>query len=423
MRLRSTLTVRLVAGFVLGIALGVWLGPRAVPLGEVGKWLIAWVKLLAGPFLFFAIVRSVFETPLTWRAARRLLAVTTINAAAAVAIGLGLTTLLQPGRALSADAAAEAKPWAPPAWSLENWAQGLVPKSVFEPFVENAVLSLALGAVLLGVALRTAVGDMAGEEGARARGLVRAGVEVGYRVFLKLLSWVVQLVPVAVMAVVAKSVGERGLAALGGLGGYLLTGALGLTLQMGVVYLAWVRWAGIPLRRFLAALKRPAAHAVGTNSSLATLPLTLEALDGLGVSRAASTLGACIGTNLNNDGILLYEAMAVLIVAQSTGTVLGLGPMLVVVGLCWLATVGIAGVPEAGIVSLSLVLTQAGLPLDLLPLLLSVDWVLARLRSVTNVASDVVTSVVIDRWMQLAGETPPMAARASSAGGPRAGGS
>ena len=107
-------------------------------------------------------------------------------------------------------------------------------------------------------------------------------------------------------------------------------------------------------------------------------------------------MAACIGTNLNNDGILLYEAMAVIIVTQSLGQNLGFAAQLSIAFLCVLTSMGIAGVPEAGFISLAVILGTLGLSNEILLVLLSVDWILARARSVTNVVADMTTSIVID---------------------------
>ena len=125
--------------------------------------------------------------------------------------------------------------------------------------------------------------------------------------------------------------------------------------------------------------------------------MTLRALDRLGVGRASSTLGACVGTNFNNDGILLYEGMAVLFVAQASGIDLSLGQQVIAAGVSMVAAMGVAGVPEAGFVSLAIVLGTVGLPVDWLPLLLTVDWIVARGRSVANVLSDMMLSILVDR--------------------------
>ncbi|MGH9369479.1 MAG: dicarboxylate/amino acid:cation symporter, partial [Thermoanaerobaculia bacterium] len=151
-------------------------------------------------------------------------------------------------------------------------------------------------------------------------------------------------------------------------------------------------------------------------SSLATVPVTLRALDTLGVSLRSSRLVVLVGTNLNNDGILLYEAMAVLFVAQVHGIPLGLGEQAAAALVCLVAGIGIAGVPEAGLISLSLVLATVGLPLEILPLLLTVDWLLSRARAMTNVTSDMLVAVLLDHF---AGREPVATpARAAQAEGP-----
>jgi DAACS family dicarboxylate/amino acid:cation (Na+ or H+) symporter len=109
-------------------------------------------------------------------------------------------------------------------------------------------------------------------------------------------------------------------------------------------------------------------------------------------------MSACVATNLNNDGILLYEALAAMIVAQAFGISLSFSEQLMIAATCVLATIGVAGVPEAGMISLAIVLTSAQLPLELLPLMLTVDWMLGRARAMTNVVGDCIGAVVLDRF-------------------------
>src|SRR4051794_4173423 len=117
----------------------------------------------------------------------------------------------------------------------------------------------------------------------------------------------------------------------------------------------------------------------------------------MGVTPRSARLAACVGTNLNNDGILLYEAMAVLFVAQVYGIQLSVGQQLLAACSCAVAGIGIAAVPDAGLISLALVLATVGLPVEILPLLLTVDWLLSRCRAVTNVTSDFLVAVLLDR--------------------------
>jgi Na+/H+-dicarboxylate symporter len=140
---------------------------------------------------------------------------------------------------------------------------------------------------------------------------------------------------------------------------------------------------------------------LSTNSSLATVPVTLHCLtDKLGVSQESARLAACVGTNLNNDGITLYEAMAALFVAQALGLDLSFGQQAVVVVSSLMAGIGIAGIPEAGLVMLPLVLGAMGLPAPMVAVAIAfvvpVDWILARARSGVNVMSDMVVAILLD---------------------------
>jgi DAACS family dicarboxylate/amino acid:cation (Na+ or H+) symporter len=104
-----------------------------------------------------------------------------------------------------------------------------------------------------------------------------------------------------------------------------------LLLQIGLVYQGWlVFFARMPLKTFWTVVKTPVIFAAGSSSSLATLPITLRSLKQLGVSDSSARMSACVATNLNNDGILLYEALAAMIVAQAFGITLGFGEQLMV---------------------------------------------------------------------------------------------
>jgi Na+/H+-dicarboxylate symporter len=184
-----------------------------------------------------------------------------------------------------------------------------------------------------------------------------------------------------------------------GLGGYVGCALLGMAIQVILVYQSWiVFFAKMDLKKFWSEAKKPVAYSFGVNSSLATLPLTLESLKNLKISPTAARLGAGLGTNFNNDGILLYEAMAILLVAQAYGIHLSWFSQFGLAVSCVVLSFGVSGVPEAGMIALSLLVSNAGLPSEILPLLLTVDWILGRCRSATNVLGDLVVSIVLDQF-------------------------
>ena len=379
----------------LGVLAGWYLGERSMPLGVVGKTYIQLIKVIAIPLVLCSIVEAIIATDLSLKTASRWLLVIAINTSCALTLGLALSNLVRPGDGFPSTTLSNSGgvTHAVKEFSLSGFLSSIIPESVVQPFADNNVLSIVLLALLIGLALRAYLRGLNAEislDSAQRVGRAANGV------ITTILLWLVSFVPVAVFCVTARTVGEYGFAPFKSLAWYVGLGCVGLVLQIVLIYPIWIRWVGkISLPSFWRAARGPAAYAFGTNSSLATIPVTLEALDGLGVPKSASRLGTCIGTNFNNDGIILYEAMAVLFVAQASGIDLSLGEQIFAALISLAAAVGVAGVPEAGVVSLSLVLSAVGLPLEMLPLLLTVDWIVARMRSVTNVMSDMTVSIAV----------------------------
>lgn len=394
------------AGVVLGV---LFPGGTLKPGAELGKIVIHWVKIVAGPFLFLTILAAIAEAQVGWRQGIRLLAIALANTAVAIGIGMGATYLFL--RNVHLPQVAHALPPAtPPATvSFSGWLHSFMPPSLLDPFVRNDVLLIALLGLLCGIAARRAYGapEAEGGGGEAALAAFARKVERVREIPAVLLRWLLHVIPIAVLGVVAGAVSEHGAGVLVDLGRFVAAALAGLSAQVVLVYVGvWILLvAKIPLRTFVAAAREPLIYALGVNSSLATLPLTLKALKRLGISDRSASLGAGVATNLNNDGIVLYEAQAAFFIALLAGVPLGPAAMLSIALTCIVAAMGITGVPEAGFISLSVVVSTLGYPADYLPLLLAVDWVLARARSGVNVISDMTLSIALDA-------TEPKASRA-----------
>ena len=396
-KITRAIVVAMLLGAGLGAAIGLTTGPATghapALLGAFGVMYIQLIKVIAVPLVFVSIIDAVISTSLSWRTAGRWGIIVAINTTCALVIGLTISNLFRPGEGfvLTTIAAATKAPTTIQEFSFRAFLDTVIPSSILSPFTENNVISAVFLALLLGLAARSychVSGALLTLDSARKITQVAAGI------INQAILWLVTLVPLAIFSVTAKTVAESGFAPFSGLARYVLVACIGLIIQIAVVYPFWIkRVGGVTWKRFWSAAARPVAYAFGTNSSLATVPITLNALDDLGVSKSASRLATCIGTNFNNDGIILYEAMAVLFVAQAYGIDLSLGEQIFAAMIALTAAIGVAGVPEAGIVSLSLVLGAVGLPLEILPLLLTVDWIVARMRSVVNVLSDMTVSI------------------------------
>lgn len=394
------LYLQILTGMAAGALVGVLAGPQAAPLGEFGKVIIQAIKTLAAPLLFFAILDAFLRTHIQAKSAARMVAISSVNAMIAIAIGLTVSNVLEPGTFLKLPNVLPATVGALPAGKIDflTTLTGYVPTSLVKPFVENAVISIIIIAVIAGLALRRVKHEHLTKQ-KHGYLVIENAVETFMRALEVALGWIIKLIPVAVFGVVAKTVGEQGFAPIKGLLSYLGVVLFALSLHVGIVYQTWiVVGAKMRLKEFWRGARDPVVYVIGSASSLATLPVTLKSLDDMGVSPQSARLAACVGTNLNNDGILLYEALAILFVAQAHGIHLSFAQQLVAALSCVIAGVGITGVPEAGLISLSLALTTVGLPTELLPLLLTVDWILGRARAVTNVVSDMLVAVLIDRF-------------------------
>jgi Na+/H+-dicarboxylate symporter len=384
---RVPLWAQLAVALAAGAAVGAVLGARAAALGELALLFVRLLKLLATPLVFFAIVDTFVSTRLPLRRGLLLLPLSALNAAVAAAIALAVAHLLPLGRFVDVAAlrALVAAP-SPPSPRLLT----LVNKALERPLAINLLWVIA-AALLTGVALR------AFEHRRAAAHAGRFGHGV-LRLLMGALALVVRAVPLALFGIMAKVVGASGLRIFPVLGLFVLLVTLGIALHVFAWYSLLLRFLGrVAPGRFYRLAADALGTAMATGSSLATLPVTLRTLEGpMKVSSESARLAAVVGTNLNHDGIVLYEAAAAIFVAQLYGIDTSVVQQLQIVGMSVIAAVGIAGVPEAGLVTLSLVLGSAGLPLAAVPLLLPVDWLLGRLRATANVTSDMVVATLLD---------------------------
>ncbi len=410
------LYVRVVIAVVLGGALGVVCGTGDIiggvtteHLGKLGLLVIRVLKMLAIPLVMFAVIDAIARTNVTGRMGLRLIVICMVNVGVAMTIGLTLMNLLSPGEAWQghirelagiADLAAVKAP--PPGVSLspiDNLARW-VPETVVQPFSENNVIAVVLFALLAGAAIRTVKRDPAAADSV---GTILRFIDGTCRVLMKMLAWVIEAVPFAVFGVVAHVVGKAGLGAFSALSGFVGIILLGMAIHALIYYplMAWLV-GHKPPRVYLGRGANAILTGLSTNSSLATVPITLRSLEAMDVRPESARLAALIGTNLNNDGITLYEAMAALFLAQALGYDLSVGAQITIVLASMMAGIGIAGIPEAGLIVLPLVLSAAGLPEQVvaavLPLVFTVDWILARVRSAVNVMADMLVAVLLDRW-------------------------
>ena len=220
-----------------------------------------------------------------------------------------------------------------------------------------------------------------------------------FEVMMRVTHLVISFAPIGILALVSKTVATTGLDALAGLGVYVATVLLGLVLH-GLLTLPIVLavLARANPRRHAQAMAPALMTAFSTSSSSATLPLTMEALEKrAGISNRTTSFVAPLGATVNMDGTALYECVAAMFIAQAYGIDLTFAQQLLVVVTALLASIGAAGIPMAGLVMISVILTAVGLPLEGVGLILAVDRILDMCRTTVNVWSDSCGAAVIER--------------------------
>jgi len=420
--LYTQVVIAVICGTVVGAVFGQepYLGGlRNEQLGRLGMFVILLLKTLAIPLIFFAVLDAFISTVLPLRQGTRLILICLVNVSVAMAIGLTIMNTWQPGLSwrghvdelldLAPGSTVPSNPLAGAHGHPLEEIASYIPRTMLQPFTSNNVIGVVILALILGAILRRLHGP--DDEHRTSMEPVVQAVERVYHWLVRILWWIIHLVPFAVFGVLASIVGRVGLGVFSALWIFLLAILAGLSIHAFVYYplVAWL--AGkTPIRVYIGRGADAILTALSCNSSLATVPVTLRCLDRMNVSPQSARLAACVGTNLNNDGVTLYEAMAALFLAQALGYELSMGHQLLIVLASIMAGVGVAGIPEAGLVVLPLVLSAAGLPNHVIaaaiPLVMTVDWILARVRSGVNVMSDMLVAILLHQLehRQVAGD-------------------
>ncbi len=430
------LYVRIIIALVLGAVTGIIAGPRAGFLEEPAKLILRLLGALAPPLILIAVVNALLHAEIKGPLARRLAGLLLLNTLVAIIIGLVVANVIGPGRhggltppppkptasskvtdpeekrileivERSGYKPVEEKPDAVTQF-LEN-----VPRSLIGPFTDNgSVIGVIFIAVAFGLALRSMKN--------RSVGTVAEVVQTAFDALLIVLHWIILVVPLGVFGIVASIVGVKGLAAFATLGLFVSAVIAALVLQA-CYYLVRIRLGSWVSPALLLKHGRDALlTAFSTGSSTATMPLTYSSLkDRVGLRPASASMGALVGSNFNNDGTALYEAMSALFISQVLGRNLDIKSQLIVVVTSVAASVGAAGIPEAGLVTMTLVFKAVGLPTEYIALLLTVDWFLDRCRTAINVMGDMNVACLLDGKTQASPEELSLISDPQGSGAPR----
>ncbi len=385
----------LLIGMILGGLVGVYAEGIASDFAFLGTLFLNALKLIIVPLIVASMISGVTSLGDVRKLGK--LGATTIvyylaTTAISVIIGIIVVNLIQPGVGGAIDAAATA----PQAgqYSILDVILGMFPPNIIAAAARTDVMPLIVFSLVFGAVLTTV--------GAKAEPVIHF-FDVINEVILKIVGYFMLFAPFGVFGLIAGKLGEVGWGAFQGelikTAEYSLTVLLGLALH-GVVVLPAILYflAGRKPIKYLRHTVEAVVTAFSTASSSATLPVTMEAVEkNAKISNKIGGFVLPLGATINMDGTALYEAVAAIFIAQLYGVHLTLGTQLVIFLTAILASVGAAGIPQAGLVTMVMVLHAAGLPTEGIGSILAVDWFLDRFRTATNVWGDVIATAVIEK--------------------------
>jgi Na+/H+-dicarboxylate symporter len=331
---RIPLYIRIAIALVIGVVAGMILPGGWVQYFDIPARLILRVLgAIAPPLILVAVVKALIEAKVGGKLAGKMFFLLVLNTVVAILIGLAVANAIRPGSHVSLP------PGEVPQLSGNPIAQLLdnIPSSLLRPLVENNVIGVIFIAVAFGLAARSL-------QTSRQRWILDA-LDIGFDLIIKVLHWVIALVPLAVFSKVAFVVGTQGFRPFVALGWFIISVIVALALQA-AYYLIRIRFASwvTPLR-LIRGTRDALAMAFSTASSTVTMPVTYSCLrENVGLREESASLGALVGSNFNNDGTALYEAMAALFIAQMIGSDLSLVQQVLVILTSIVASVGAAGI-------------------------------------------------------------------------------
>ena len=401
---------QILIGMALGVVFALLFGEAVGYIDWIGTLFLRLLRMIIVPLIVASIVSGVAGQASATGLGKlgfKTLVYYLSTSLMAIVVGLFLVNLIQPG--VGADLLKEGTPEGlQTITSVTDLVLELVPKNVPDALVRADMLQIIFFCLLVGVVILQL-------PDARRKRMSELFQDF-FELMMKMTHWIILTAPVGVFAIVARVVYQQvgsihdpgALGRFGDLiatmGSYMFTVAGGLAIHA-LVTLPLILWlvAKVNPRKQLGALSPALLTAFSTASSSATLPLTMECVEKkAGVSNRVTSFVLPLGATVNMDGTALYECVAAMFIAQAYGMQLTFLQQVLVVFTALLASIGAAGVPMAGLVTITIILSAVGLPLEGVGLILSVDRILDMMRTCVNVWSDSCGAVTMAR---LEGET------------------
>ncbi len=357
------------------------------PLGDI---FINLIKMLVVPLVFATLVAgaaAVGDVSRLGKIAIKSLIYYTVTTVFAVSIGLIVANILQPGSGVEiSQNVSNTISVAPP--SLLSVFMGIIPTNPVKSMTDGNMLQIIFFAVFLGVAI-SSLGSKHNHIHQFFDSLAEA--------MLKLTSMVMMYAPIGVFGLLTYTVGTYGAEVLLPLLKLIMVMFVACIIHVCIIYLPCIKYSGVPLKKFFKELTSTILVAFSSASSAAALSSNLQSVQRLGASRPVSSFLIPLGNTINMDGTAIYMGVCSIFAATFFGIDLTFDKQILIVIIAMLASVGTMGVPGAGVIMISMVFTQVGIPLEAIALIAGIDRVLDMMRTTLNVLGDATGALTVSK--------------------------
>ncbi len=396
------LTTRILLGMLLGLLCGVVLQWLALPADHFlrtffldgviaggGEIFLRLLRMMVVPLVLISLTCGAASLGATGKVGRlggKTIGLYLLTTAIAISLALSLALIIDPGLGVGElETASYAAKEAP---GLKATLVNIFPANPIEAMAEGRMLQVIVFAILLGLAL-----NQAGAAGKR----ILAVFEDLNEIFMKLITMIIALTPYGVFCLMVTLGSRVGLSEITKLGVYFFTVVLALLVHLAVIYPTFLRvLTGLNPLIYLRKMREPMLVAFSTSSSGATLPVTLRTVERrVGVDNKVASFAVPLGATINMDGTAIMQGVATVFIAQFFGIALTAQDYLLVIMTATLASIGTAAVPGVGLIMLTMVLDQVGLPAAGVGLIIGVDRLLDMMRTAVNVTGDGMVATVV----------------------------
>ena len=394
--LGNWMLIGMILGFIVGLILNFYVKNPFIKdtilvnnlfyLGGTG--FIKLMKMLVVPLVFFSIVvgvASISDIKKIGAIGGRAIVIYLITTALAVIVALLIASAIQPGVGLNMAGIAKANVTSNV--TVTDTILNMIPDNPFSSLANGDMLAVIIFGVLVGIILATLREET---------NVVNDFFTQGNRIMMEMTRIVMKFAPIGIFCLMAKTFASLGFEGLIPLAKYIGCVLIGLAVQAFVVYPSlMVLFTRLNPIRFFKKFFSVMFFAFSSSTSNATIPLNLEKLSELGVSREISSFTIPLGATINMDGTAIMQGCAVMFAAQAYGIDLGMTALLTVIFTAVMASIGTAGVPSVGLITLNMVFSSVGLPVDAIGIIMGIDHILDMFRTAVNVTGDAICTLIV----------------------------